>query len=150
MNVVLVQHNEQSTKKYCFGVPDRLMPYVEYGSDVICDTRRGNMPGKIVSQIMTDEEAGHAIAEHGVTIPLKNIVAVVKNINIANIQIPISMILSEPRESKLAKRRRELKTFGCVKTKVRVDDDGILRDGYTAYLVCKNKGMATIPVAIGV
>lgn len=150
MNVVLVQHNKQNTKKYCFAVPDHLMPYIEYGADVICDTRRGNMPGKIVSPVMTGEEADRAITDKHATTPLKNVISVVKNIDIGNVLIPISMELSEPRKEKLDKRKQELKSIGCVKTKVKVDEDGFLRDGYTAYLVCKNRGMAAIPVAVGV
>lgn len=148
MNVVLIQHSEQQPRKYCFAVPDSLLPNIQYGADVICDTRRGHTHGRVVSEVLIGEAAERMIADNGTTMPLKNILAVVENIAISDIRIPIWMEMSEPRRDKIDRRKQELRTFGCVKTKVRVGEDGILQDGYTAYLVCKNKGMDAIPVVV--
>lgn len=148
MNVILVQHNEQDQKKYCFAVPDHLISRIRRGVDVICDTGRGNMPGRVVSDVLTGEEADRAIVDRHATMPLKSIISVVDKIDISSIQVPIWMELSKPRKDKLAKRKQEIETIGCVKTKVSVDEEGILQDGYTAYLVCKNMGMSEIPVAV--
>lgn len=151
MNVVLVQHSVEQSKKYCFSVPNQLLPHVKQGVHVICDTRRGNMPGIIASDVMSgeaaDQEIDRILRECGASMPLKSISAVVENIDITNVSVPIRMEMSTPHKSKIDKRKRELKEFGCFHTNVRVEN-GILQDGYTAYLVSKNRGMNTIPVAI--
>lgn len=148
MNVVLVQHGSQQSKKYCFEVPDSLLSKVQLRAEVVCDTRRGYTHGHIVSDVADGEAAEHMIAENGATLPLKSIFAVVDNVAIHGIRIPIWMELSKPNQYKIEKRKQELETYGCVRTKVRTDENGILQDGYTAYLACKNKGMDIIPVAI--
>lgn len=148
MNVALVQHNQQNTRKYCFAVPDELIPHIKQDTRVVCDTVRGFMPGRIVSEILTGDSATQAIEERGAYMPLRNIVAVVNKVNISDIRIPIRMEMSTPHKFKIVRRESELKAFGCVRTKVVVDDNGILKDGYTAYLVCKNKGMSEIPFAV--
>lgn len=149
MNIVLVQHSEQQTRKYCFAVPDSLLTHIHLGVDVICDTRRGHTHGRVVSEVLTGEAAERIITDNHATTPLKNILAVVESIDISNVCVPIWMEASEPRKDKITKRKQELKNFGCVKTRVCVSEDGVLQDGYTAYLVCKNKGMTAIPVAVG-
>lgn len=151
MNIVLVRHSPEQSKKYCFSVPDQLLPHVKQGVHVICDTRRGNMPGIIVSDVMNgeaaDQEINRMLRECGANMPLKSISAIVENIDITNVRVPIWMEVSTPHRSKIDQRKRELKEFGCFHTNVHVEN-GILKDGYTAYLVSKNKGMNTIPVAI--
>lgn len=148
MNIVLVKHSEQQAKKYCFAVPDSVLPHIHQGDSVICETRRGNNPGCVVSSVLTGEDAERVMAENGATTPLRNIIAVVKNIDIVGIRIPIWMELHRPHENKVERRRRELRSYGCVRTKVDIDNGGILRDGYTAYIACKECGMSTIPVAV--
>jgi len=151
MNIVLVQHNTEQSKKYCFAVPDHLLPHVKKGVNVVCDTRRGNMPGIVVSDVMSgevaDQEIDRMIRECGARMPLKYISAVVETIDITDVRVPIWMEMSTPHKSKLDKRKRELQEFGCFHTNVRVEN-GILKDGYTAFLVGKNKGMNMIPVAV--
>lgn len=151
MNVVLVQHNPEQSKKYCFAVKDRLLPYIRTGVNVVCDTRRGNMPGIVASEVMSgeaaDQEINRMIRECGAQMPLKYISAVVETIDITDVRVPIWMEMSTPHQSKLDKRKRELQQFGCFHTNVLVED-GILKDGYTAFLVSKAKGMNMIPVAV--
>ena len=148
MNIVLVKHSEQQTKKYCFSVPDSILPHIHQGANVICETRRGNNPGCVVSPVLSGEDAERVTAENGATTPLRNIIAVVKNIDIVGVRIPIWMELHQPHENKVERRRRELRSYGCVRTKVDIDDVGILLYGYTAYIACKDCGMSTIPVAV--
>lgn len=148
MNIVLVQHSEKQTQKFCFSIPDDVLPYIHQGTNVICETRRGKSPGCVVSPIFSGEDAERVMAENGATNPLRSIVAIVKNINMDSIRIPIWMELHEPHEDKIERRNRELKSLGCVRTKVDVGDDGVLKDGYTAYLACKKRGMSVIPVAV--
>lgn len=151
MNVVLIKHNTEQSKKYCFAVPDHLLPHVKMGVNVICDTRRGNMPGVVVSDVMSGDEADQEIErmlmECGARMPLKYISAVVETIDISDVRVPIWMEMSTPHKSKLDRRKRELQEFGYFHTNVCIED-GILKDGYTAFLVCKNKGMKMLPVAV--
>ncbi len=148
MNIVLVQHSEYCRKKYCFSVPDQFASCIKEGTRVICDTSMGQSSGTVVSEVLTGEAADRAIVEGHATMPLKSILAVVENVNIADVSIPIYMRFRRPRREKLIKRKQELFSLGCVTTKVYIDENGVLRDGYSAYLVCKNKGMSAIPVAI--
>lgn len=148
MNIVLVQHRPDSQRQYCFEVADRLLPYVHKGVKVVCDTKRGNEPGVIASDVLTDEDARSAIIEHGASFPLREIIAVIKEIDISNVRVPIRMLDSQPKEEKLHQRKAELKRLGGVATNVVVRDNGILCDGYTAYVVCKQRGMDKIPMLI--
>lgn len=148
MNVVLVQHRGYDRKKYCFAVPDKLVSRVREGVSIVCDTRSGQKPGTAVSGVLTGEAADCAIAAAHATMPLKPILAVVEDVSIVNVGIPDYMRFHKPRKEKLIKRKQELSSMGCVTTRVYIDYDGILRDGYSAYLVCKKRGMDAIPVAV--
>lgn len=147
MNVVLVQHNNAHLKKYCFEVPDKLIPHIDLGTKVICDTQRGHVPGNVVSSVMTGEEADRTIEGEHATLPLKSILSVIKEIDIENIEVPVWMKKSKPSKEKIWRRKQEIRLLGGVKTKVKIKD-GVLKDGYTAYLVCRNAGMSAIPVVV--
>jgi len=147
MNVVLVQHNDARLKKYCFVVPDKLVPHIDLGTKVICDTQRGRVPGIIVSSVMTGEEAYRTIESEHATFPLRSVVSIIKEIDIENIKVPVWMERSTPNKDKIRHRKQEIRLLGGVKTKVKIND-GVLKDGYTAYLVCRNAGMSVIPVVV--
>lgn len=59
--------------------------------------------------------------------------------------VPNPMIYSEVSEDILEERRREYKANGAFSTRVLVDDDNELLDGYSAYLVAKELGLFHIP-----
>lgn len=150
MNVVLVQHRDdwKKQKKYCFEIDDPLARLVSPGAEVVCETRRGRQSGTVVSEVMTGDKAVEALNTPGVTLPLKRIMAVTFVVDISNVLIPIQFELSSPSEAKIRERKQELKTCGYVRTKVIVKD-GLLIDGYTAYLAAKELGMDKIHILVG-
>lgn len=149
MNVVLVQHrNGERQKKYCFEIDDSLASLVSPGTEVVCETLRGRQIGTAVSEVMTGHKAMELLDTPGVTLPLKRIAAVTSVVDISDVLVPIQFELSNPSKVKIRERKQELKTCGYVRTKMIVKD-GLLVDGYMAYLAAKELGMNKIHILVG-
>lgn len=80
----------------------------------------------------------------GATFPLRKIVATTVNIALDSIVIPNYMVRSRPSDEKIAKRFMEYYHNKRFNTNVVVAENGVLVDGYTAYLVAKVLGLPYI------
>lgn len=136
MKYVAVKHKPSHTKVWWFIIPDDLKDKITLGTEVICETKRGDAYGKVVQIIdgVSQEDAEKIIGEH---FPLKSVIAVNVNPNIEEIHIPLEFAMSNPSAGKISKRVNEFYRGGRFDTKVIFSPDYNLRDGYTAYLVAK-------------
>ena len=148
MEVAMVKHSENS-KIYWFGVPKQLEGELHSGDRVICDTAKGAQDGVVVSAGMRDQDVADVMKTSGATYPLRMIVNVTKDIPLKKIVIPEEFKRTPPRDWKLAKRFLEYHHTGSFHTKVLVDEDGILRDGYTAYLAAKTLHLPYLTASVG-
>ena len=69
-----------------------------------------------------------------------------KDVPIQSIKIPYYFANKIPCNEKLSNRLNEWRKCREFKTKICVDEDMILFDGYTAYLIYKMLGYDTVPV----
>lgn len=138
MTAVMVKHNGES-KGYLFEVPDRLADKIRPGMHVTCDTVIVQQHGVVVCVLISngEDEAKGIMTSAGAKFPLRKIVAVERSIPIEAIKIPSYLARSTPSEDKIGKRFLEYYSTGQFNTRVTVDDDGVLTDGYTAYKVAK-------------
>lgn len=139
MKVAMVKHTPNG-KVFWFGVPDRLVNSIHPNSRVACDTARGRKYGTVVGSILDEKDVKDIMVASGATFPLQPIVAVAKGIPMADIKIPDYMARTKPCDDKMVKRFLELYHTGNFKTNVVVRKDGILIDGYSAYLVAQMMG----------
>lgn len=132
---VAVRHKPEEHVVFWFAVPEPLVPYVKVGEKVVCNTKKGKRKGEIVSVLdgVSEDEASLIIGPY---FPLKEIMAVESEININEITLDPQVALSKPSPEKLKARIVEYYKFGEFRTKVVVDSDGLLLDGFTAFLVC--------------
>ena len=148
MEVAMVKHS-QNSKIYWFGVPQQLEGEPHSGDRVICDTAKGAQDGVVVSAGMRDQDVADVMKTSGATYPLRMIVNVTKDIPLKKIVIPEEFKRTPPRDWKLAKRFLEYHHTGSFHTKVLVDEDGILRDRYTAYLAAKTLHLPYLTASVG-
>ena len=71
-----------------------------------------------------------------------------RKIDVTSIIVPKAFKYSNPSTEKIAKRINEYRTHGKFKTPVVVGEDGMLKDGYTAYLVAKMLDITTLLVDV--
>lgn len=138
MKAVMVKHNDES-KGYWFEVPDYLADKIQPGMRVACDTVIGRQHGVVVGVLISngEDEAKGIMTSAGAKFPLRQIVAVEHRIPIESIKVPSYLTHSTPSEDKIVKRFLEYYRTGQFNTRVTVNDDGVLTDGYTAYKVAK-------------
>ena len=148
MEVAMVKHS-QNSKVYWFGVPKQLEGELHAGDRVICDTAKGAQSGVVVSAGMRDHDVADVMRSSGATHPLRMIVDVTKDIPLGKIVIPEEFRRTPPRDWKLAKRFLEYYHTGSFHTKVLVDEAGVLRDGYTAYLAAKTLHLPYLRASVG-
>lgn len=143
MKYVGVKHQPDQEQIYWFSVPDALEKMVFVGAKVWCNTRIGITTGKIVMIMdgFTEPDAKRIIGDY---FPLKQLAAVEREFEIAEIHIPWDMESSTPSPDKIAKRVSELYSTGSFNTDVSCSAEMNLEDGYTAYLVAKMFGHNTI------
>ena len=134
MKYALIKHHENSEKSYWFRVPRIIESRILVGMEVYCDTKLGCEWGRIVD--LKDSVEGIN--------PCKNIMAVKEFIPIFDIKISKRMQRSRPKEDKLVKRREEYKNTGRFNTRIFIRNDGLLLDGYTAYLVAVELGHSAL------
>lgn len=138
MTAVMVKHNDES-KGYWFEVSDNLTDKIQPGTHVVCDTAIGQQHGTVIGVLVSngEDEAKKIMVAAGAKFPLRKIVAVEQSIPIEAIKIPSYLAHSTPSEDKIVRRFLEYYRTGQFDTRVTVDDDCVLTDGYTAYKVAK-------------
>ena len=140
MKYVGVIH-KSSPKEFIFGVPSKFENKIYPGISVLCKTKRNDREYGIVQNIYdADTYQGNS--------PKKQVVAVETLFPIAFITIPEHFSATIPGKSKMDKRRNEYENFGEFRTTIIVNAAGLLLDGYTAYLVAKEKGLTNLRLFI--
>lgn len=142
MKVAMVKHSPHG-KVYWFEVPEE-SGYVYPGAHVACDTARGMVRGIVVGSVMDECDVYDIMIASGAKFPLRKIVANWRCVPLASITIPKYFKNTKPRDETIAKRFLELYNTGGFQTDVIVSDDGVLQDGYSAYLVAKFIGVSHI------
>ncbi len=134
MTFVGVKHHKNDDKLFWFYVPKSIADHVAKYSDVVCSTSKGNSRGVVEEIIITDNvfDAKKLIQR---PFPLNNIVAVKTQFPLWMLSIPARFVQSKPSPEKIASRVRELYRDGRFNTMVEVNSDGVLTNGYTAFLV---------------
>ena len=125
MNVAMVKHGN-SEKIYWFEVPAHLSDAIKPGIRVACHTARGRKYGIVVGSVVNKADVHELMVASGATFPLRQIVATTAS------------------DEKIAKRFMEYYHNKKFNTNVLVADNGLLLDGYTAYLVAKVLGLPYI------
>lgn len=143
MKYVGVKHQPDNEIAYWFEVPCNLEEVVGVGKDVLCNTRRGDMTGYIVS-VMDGVPENEAIKIIGNRFPLKNIIAVSAEFKVPEIYVPWELEKELPEPEEILQRVNEFYEYGCFKIPVSFSDTGTLLDGYSAYLVAKMFGHETL------
>ena len=143
MNIVMVKHNGDN-RQYCFEVPDGLVSKIKNGSRLLCATRRGQQPAIAQAGVISGDGAEDIARQNGAKFPLAKIVGVFDRIEMSEIKVPNYFTRTIPATEKIAKRIDEYRKTGAFNMNI-VVKDGVLTDGYTAYLVCKMLGHRTIP-----
>ena len=148
MNIVEVKHDEHQEKTYWFAVPEKLIPYLKKGDQVLCDTRKGRQYGIAQTGVLSGDGIDRLAASNGAKFPLRQVCAVKMNYPIKRIKIEDDMKASAPKKEKIIARLNEYYDHGAFNTALVVDSNHYLRDGYTAYLVAKMFDLPEIPVMI--
>lgn len=143
MNVVMVKHGSCG-RAYWFEVPDQIDPQPLPGTRVACDTARGKKYGVTVGSVVNSDDVMEVMQASGATFPLRKILAATHDIKLADITIPDYMARHSPCDALLSKRFLEYYHTTQFNTKVVVDENGVLKDGYSAYLVAKLLGLSVI------
>lgn len=146
MKVVMVEHLNRK-RPFWFEIEDDLAPQIEKGNtQVICDTSIGLRPGKVVSQLHNFEDVRDIMSYNGATFPLRKIAAIEMPFNTCDIIVPYCMLDSSPRIGKLFCRTAELAWNGKFNTRIAVDTNHQLVDGYTAVLIASALNMDSLPI----
>lgn len=131
---VKVKHPD-CEKEFIFGVPDNLIPFVRPGVGCECNTWKGIAPGTIVTECEElppkEFKKRHPYSYY----PPSNIKSI--NISVQPEDVRLPNYISPPNPKKLIKRLEEFSQEGKFKTRIIFTPDLVLKDGYTAYLVCK-------------
>ncbi len=143
MKFVGVKHQPGQEETYWFEVPNTIAHLATIGQAVVCDTRRGNMSGTIV-QTMEGIDSREASRIIGNYFPLKKIISITTDFEVAEIHIPWDIANSNPEPNEIATRVSEFYNNGRFLVDVVCTADGNLKEGYTAYLVAKMFGHDTI------
>lgn len=147
LHIVAVGHKTGQEKRYWFEVPEKLVPLIKSGTKVLCNTRYGQQSGIAKTEVLSGDEVKQLAEIEGAKFPLNQIVAVRQDVPMYGIKIGRYLTGRLPSKSKMIERLDEFYDIGVFRTKVVIDDEGWLLDGYSAYLVAKMFGMNSIPVA---
>lgn len=148
MKYVGVRHT-QSNQLYWFSVPEELLDYIIAGTNVICDTRKGETEG-VVERVLDGFSEGEVRQISDNRYPFKSIIGALVDYGVSNIHIPWEMEASSPSPDEMCSRMREFYSTGAFKTRIVVATDGTLLDGYTAYLVAKMFGHDSLRVVMNI
>lgn len=135
MKVAMVKHTANG-KVFWFEVPNNLGE-IAPNSSVMCDTARGRQYGTIVGAVCSESDVHDVMVASGASLPLRKITAVVQAVPMDTIKIPEYMARTRPGDDKIAKRFLEYYHNRRFNTAVVLNENGLLKDGYSAYLVAK-------------
>lgn len=135
MKVAMVKHTANG-KVFWFEVPDGLGE-ITPNSSVMCDTARGRQYGTIVGAVCDESDVHDVMVASGASLPLRKITDFVQAVPMDTIKIPEYMARTKPSDNKIAKRFLEYYHNRRFDTAVMLDNNGLLKDGYSAYLVAK-------------
>lgn len=140
MKVAMVKHTPAG-KVFWFSVPECFEDVICPGAHVLCDTVRGITDGVIIGNPLEEEDVRDVAIASGARFPLREIYAIETKVPIRDIIIPNYMACTKPRNDKIVKRLLEVYNSGefngKFNTRVVVDTNDVLMDGYSAYLVAK-------------
>lgn len=148
--VVEVRHHPDARRTYCFSVPNGLAFQIVPGTRLEVDTCKGKSLAIAAGYAVHDPEKIREMMERiGAKEPLRPVTAVSAWANPKSIDVPASFLLSPPGKQKLRRREREYMTDGKFNTRIEVTHLWhTLQDGYSAYVVAKRLGLASVPVWI--
>lgn len=144
MKVAMVKHKPYG-KVFWFQIPDHLIGKLRPGSRVACNTARGRRYGIVVAADIDEQDVKEVMLASGATLPLSMIEATTQQVLVSGIKIPEYMAHTKPSDEKIAKRFLEFYHTGQFDTNIALDGNGVLVDGYSAYLVAKRVGLSSLP-----
>ena len=144
MKVAMVKHSPQG-KIFWFEIPEELEGLLTVGSRVACDTHRGRQYGIVVAADLDAKDVETVMVASGAVYPLRKIVATTHMVLMDAVKIPKYMKNTKPSDEKIAKRFLEFYHAGQFNTNIALDDNGVLVDGYSAYLVARKIGLQFLP-----
>ena len=139
MKVAMVKHKPYG-KVFWFEIPEHLVGKLQPGFRVACNTARGRRYGTVVAADLDEQDVKEVMLASGATFPLTT-----QEVLISAIKIPGYMARTKPSDEKIAKRFLEFYHTGQFNTNVALDDNAVLIDGYSAYLVAQKVGLALLP-----
>ena len=99
----------------------------------------------VVAADLDEQDVKEVMLASGATFPLSTIEATTQEVLISAIKIPVYMARTKPSDEKIAKRFLEFYHTGQFNTNVALDDNAVLIDGYSAYLVAQKVGLTFLP-----
>lgn len=99
----------------------------------------------VVAADLDEQDVKEVMLASGATFPLSTIEATTQEVLISAIKIPGYMARTKPSDEKIAKRFLEFYHTGQFNTNVALDDNAVLIDGYSAYLVAQKVGLTFLP-----
>ena len=128
-----------------FEIPEHLVGKLQPGFRVACNTARGRRYGTVVAADLDEQDVKEVMLASGATFPLSTIEATTQKVPMGIIKIPGYIARTKPSDEKIAKRFLEFYHTGQFNTNVALDDNAVLIDGYSAYLVAQKVGLAFLP-----
>lgn len=137
-----VRHEPKQTSVYWFEVPESMKSVIKVGSEIICQTKKGENQGTVVCVMdgISKNEAAKIIGNY---FPLKKVIAVAVELDISEVHIPWEMAGHTPTVDEIANRIQEFYDKGAF-GRVLFGADNNMLDGYSAYLVARMFGHDTI------
>lgn len=140
MTFAKVKHQASPERGFWFEVAWGLWDRIHIGDEVLCDTARGLARGR-VETIISGFSEDEFVKQYGFY-PSADIIGVYTDyLSPDVIRIPKYLSDSRPGVDKIKKRIVEFYSKGGFKTKIEVNLNLTLKDGYTAYLVAKMFGV---------
>lgn len=144
MKVAMVKHKPYG-KVFWFEIPEHLVGKLQPGFRVTCNTARGRRYGTVVAADLDEQDVKEVMLASGATFPLSTIEATTQKVPMGIIKIPGYIARTKPSDEKIAKRFLEFYHTGQFNTNVALDDNAVLIDGYSAYLVAQKVGLTFLP-----
>ncbi len=98
-----------------------------------------------IPEHLDEQDVKEVMLASGATFPLSTIEATTQKVLMSAIKIPEYMTRTKPSDEKIAKRFLEFYHTGQFNTNVALDDNAVLVDGYSAYLVAQKVGIVFLP-----
>ena len=136
-----VRHHPDQAKLFWFAIPDELIPVADAGDACLCSTTSyGEQPGKIEAILdCSDPSVTRSIIGIPQEKPIRFLTGVEFCKSLEDIWIP-AKFANAPNPRKLRDREIEYAATGRFDTRVCLDPNGMLLDGYSAYVAAKKMG----------